>query len=338
MTEDKKRGTDSHSNDDPSDKQPNPTKPTDETNSKNTPSLASRIQSSASGLARQAFSASGSSGDAAQFLTTGSKAGTTTTTSSSALAAAEQYNQVSGPSAPSSAGAQLHGNNAATFRSTTTPQQGGFEIPRLTEEEFAQAGNDFLEPSASTSTIDKGKGKAREQLSSITHHHHAPGPADGSAVVSLLSDSTFDPTFSHEPAEIIETELSPPQQLTPAEIQMLESFRRQMIPQPDTSFPSTHRLTSASLVPDIDTILDSAPAQTDADAAALRDTVLANLPGSEDWVDVEERYHDEVWGWLKPTLEAAAKELEEKKEDPKGEDGPAVQRLKMVLTHMRAKL
>ncbi|KAE8346945.1 hypothetical protein BDV24DRAFT_122544 [Aspergillus arachidicola] len=336
MTEDKKRGTDNQGNDDLSSKPSNPAKPADKNNS-NTPSLASRIQSSASGLARQAFSAPGSSNDAAQFLTPGSKAGTTTTSSSSALAAAEQYNQVSGPSAPSSAGAQLRDSNAGTFRSTTTSQQGGFEIPHLTEEEFAQAGNDFLEPSASTSTINKGKGKVRDQFSSTTHHH-APEPTDGSAVISLLSDRTFDPTFPHDPAEIIETELSPPQQLTPAEIQMLETFRRQINPLPDASSPSTHRLTSASLVPEIDTILDSAPAQTDADAAALRDTVLANLPGSEDWVDVEERYHDEVWGWLKPTLEAAAKELEEKKEDQRGEDGPAVQRLKMVLTHMRAKL
>ncbi|KAE8166851.1 hypothetical protein BDV40DRAFT_225191 [Aspergillus tamarii] len=337
MTEDKKRGTDNnHSNDDPSNKSPNPAKPSDKNNS-NTPSLASRIQSSASGLARQAFSAPGSSGDAAQFLTTGSKAGTTTTSSSSALAAAEQYSQVSGPSAPSSAGAQLRDNNAGTFRSTTTPQQGGFEIPHLTEEEFAQAGNDFLEPSTSASTIDKGKGRATEQFSSATHQH-AQEPTDGSAVISLLSDRTFDPTFPYDPAEIIETELSPPQQLTPAEIQMLETFQRHMPPQPNTSSPSTHHLTSASLVPEIDTILDSAPAQTDADAAALRDTVLASLPGSEDWVDVEERYHDEVWGWLKPTLEAAAKELEEKNEGQRGEDGPAVQRLKMVLTHMRAKL
>ncbi|OGM50895.1 hypothetical protein ABOM_000467 [Aspergillus bombycis] len=335
MTEDKKRGTtnNNHSNDDPSDKPVKPAKPADK-NDTNTPSLASRIQSSASGLARQAFSAPGSSGDAAQFLTTGNKTGTSSS-SSSALAAAEQYSQVSGPSASSSAGPPLRDSNAGTFRSTTTPQQGGFEIPHLTEEEFAQTGNDFLEPSTSTSTRDKGKGKAKEQFSSISHHH-APEPTDGSAVISLLSDRTFDPTFPHEPAEIIETEPLPPQQLTPAEIQMLESFRRHITPQPDTS--STHRLTSASLVPEIDTILDSAPAQTGADAAALRDTVLASLPGSEDWVAVEERYHDEVWGWLKPTLEAAATELDEKKEDQRGEDGPAVQRLKMVLTHMRAKL
>ncbi|KAB8266217.1 hypothetical protein BDV32DRAFT_115273 [Aspergillus pseudonomiae] len=332
MTEDKKRGN-NHSNDDPSNKPPNSTKPADKNNT-DTPSLASRIQSSASGLARQAFSAPGSSGDAAQFLTTGSKA---STSSSSALAAAEHYNQVSGPSAPSSAGAQLRDSNAGTFRSTTTPQQGGFEIPHLSEEEFAQTGNDFLEPSTSTSTtIDKGKGKAREEVSSISHTH-APEPTDGSAVISLLSDRTFDPTFPHDPAEIIETELLPPQQLTQTEIQMLESFRRHITPQPDTASPSTHRLTSASLVPEIDTILDSAPALTDTDAATLRDCVLASLPGSEDWVDVEERYHDEVWGWLKPTLEAAARELEEK-EDPRGEDGPAVQRLKTVLTHMRAKL
>ncbi|KAB8238534.1 uncharacterized protein BDW43DRAFT_306392 [Aspergillus alliaceus] len=350
MTEDKKRGTDHSNNDKPSN---DPPKPTDKDNP-TTPSLANRIQSSASGLARQAFSTPSSS-DAALLANSGKPS-----SSSSALAPAEQYSQISGPSSRSQLRDTTH--NAETFRSptttTTTQQQGGFTIPQLTEEEFAHGdssslglGDDFLQPS------DKGKGKQRDlaSISSTTetstthgyHHHqqHILNPTDGSAVLSLLSSKTFDPSFppsAHEPLDIIETEPSPPQPLSPAEIQMLETFRRHMTPSLDASAPapaSTHRLTSASLVPDIDTILGSAAVQTDVDAAALRDSVLGSLPGSEDWVAVEERYHDEVWGWLRPTLEAAAKEIEERKEkqgNQRGEDGPAVQRLKMILRHMRA--
>lgn len=78
------------------------------------------------------------------------------------------------------------------------------------------------------------------------------------------------------------------------------------------------------------------------DTETLRNMVLSHLPGAEDWMAVEERYHDEVWGYLRPTLEAAKKEIEEKKEKEKQgspnvrKDGPAVRRLKMILRHMQA--
>ncbi|KAF7594931.1 hypothetical protein BBP40_007739 [Aspergillus hancockii] len=346
MTEDKKRGTTDNQN---------PKSPSSNTNSqalnnnKNTtnrdnnpapPSLATRIQNSASGLARNAFSSS----DTTQLLSTNGKASTTTPSSSSALATATE--QTSGLSALSS-GAQWRDRNAVTFRSPTaaTAAHGGFDIPQLTEEEFARGADASLgdDTILTTSYQGKGKGKAQELY---THHPFTPSPTitnqdpnDGSAVLSLLTDKTFDPTFppsAHEPEALIENELAHPQ-LTVAEMQMLETFRRHM--PPDTSAStSPRRLTSASLVPDIGMILDSAPGQVDMDTAALRDSVLASLPGSEDWVAVEERYHDEVWGYLKPALEAAAKEIGERKEEgPRmGEDGPAVQRLKMILKHMRA--
>ena len=71
--------------------------------------------------------------------------------------------------------------------------------------------------------------------------------------------------------------------------------------------------------------------------------MLTGLPGAEDWVAVEEMYQDEVWGYLKPALQAAAKEMEEQNQGQDqgqggstGEDGPAVARLKMILRHMRA--
>ena len=67
---------------------------------------------------------------------------------------------------------------------------------------------------------------------------------------------------------------------------------------------------------------------------------MAELPGSNEWVEVQARYHDEVWGYLRPALEAAKTEIEEKKDGDAAEgqghdgDGPAVRRLKMILRHM----
>ncbi|KAJ5926294.1 hypothetical protein N7516_008067 [Penicillium verrucosum] len=72
-------------------------------------------------------------------------------------------------------------------------------------------------------------------------------------------------------------------------------------------------------------------------STSLRDAVLANLPGAGDWIGVQERYHDEVWGYLQPVLEDARAEIEEKGVEGlgAGEDGPAVRRLKMILMHMK---
>ncbi|KAE8149687.1 hypothetical protein BDV25DRAFT_130152 [Aspergillus avenaceus] len=316
MTEDKKRGTN-----DPSKQTPETSDP----DHADSPSLASRIQNSATGLAKNAFSAQSASADTALLANSG-KAGPARSSSS----AAEQYRDMVGAGSSTAQGTERT-INAETFRSSTE-QGGGFEIPGLTRRKGLDG-----------SLMDGGKekGKAKEvgnARSGATPAQVNLLPTDGSAVMSLLDDQTFDPSFppsADEPFEMIDTELSYPP-LTQEEIQIIDSFRRHMAPSNDAPF--THRLAPASLVPDIDTILDSAAPQTDSEATLLRDNVLASLPGSEDWVPVEERYHDEVWGYLKPTLEAARKEMEEAKDEPRKEDGPAVTRLKTVLGHMRAKL
>jgi len=64
----------------------------------------------------------------------------------------------------------------------------------------------------------------------------------------------------------------------------------------------------------------------------LRDEVLGSLPGARDWVCVQERYHDEVWGFLEPVLEAARTEMEGQERGSR--EGPAVRRLRMILGHM----
>ncbi|EAW20198.1 uncharacterized protein NFIA_098270 [Aspergillus fischeri NRRL 181] len=363
-----KRGTGEKSPNDPR-KQADSRKSDPE--SQNPPSLANRIQNSAAGLARSAFNAAGSSAGAAQVLGSGSKAGPSSSASSSALAAAEQYRETATPTSSNRASTN---HPAASFRSSSAGQQGAFELPPLTEDEFQRTYDESqvhssidFPPSTETETdTGKGKGKASKTLSDFSNIEPSssssglnnlntawqntlpttatPLPSDGEAVVSLLSDASFDPEFpstAEEPFEPIETELLPPQ-LTPSEIKMIESFRRHAALETSTPTPATeplsqtHRLTSFSLVPDIESVLDSVPAAQATDATALRDAVLMGLPGAAEWIAVEERYHDEVWGYLRPTLEAAAKEMEERKEQGAPvEDGPAVRRLKMILRHMQ---
>ncbi|KAL4883782.1 hypothetical protein BJY04DRAFT_24098 [Aspergillus karnatakaensis] len=315
--------------------------PDSEQTSRGSQSLASRIQRSASELARNAFLPSTASADTAHLLSDSSKAAPS---SSSALAAAEQYRE-SGGSSSSSARAQTSHVPTETFRSQPSADPGGFHLPGLTEDEFqASYGDDMLNSGEYTG---KGKGKAIQSDggSGLSSYHDGITaaatllPSDGDAVVSILSDKTFDPEFpptANEPPEYLDTEPTPPQ-LTPAEVQMIESFRRQLPQCLDSqrSPEQSRQLNPQSLVPDIGSFLDSLPASTITPATTLRDSVLTSLPGAADWISVEERYHDEVWGYLQPSLEAAAKEIESNKDSPGSEYGPAVRRLKMILQHMQ---
>ncbi|OKL58400.1 hypothetical protein UA08_06090 [Talaromyces atroroseus] len=185
---------------------------------------------------------------------------------------------------------------------------------------------------------------------------------DGAAVVSLLSDPSFQPGLvdnSHFndawdndaadadgfPTTTITTRPQLMTTLSADEKRIIDSFRRQSELERSGS---TGRITSRSLIPGIDTFLATSSysygmgeQEDDRNGnSALREAVLSYLPGAEDWVGVEERYHDEVWGYLRPVMEDAARELEERKDDgggdsTRGRDGPAVQRLKMILRHMR---
>ncbi|CAL5867268.1 uncharacterized protein PFLUO_LOCUS1483 [Penicillium psychrofluorescens] len=365
-------------------------------NNPSTQSLASRIQSSATNLARSAFQPPGSAAEISRTLanTTNSKAaGPSSLPSSSTQYHAASQDALGVPSSStrqtgpgSSAAAESFRSNAVG--STSAETQGGFTLPPLTEEEFQQqqrqehhlddgdivlgdrdrdgdgVSSDPLGPLQSETGNWKGKQRAydptqrrfdtaweRGQPASFQGIDGSSSQAqinatDGAGVVSLLSDPAFDAGFpsttetgDEEPELETDLAFSEPPPLTPAEIEMLDSFRRRMTPPPPHSTQSQH-LTSFSLVPDIDTFLQlndtSAAAETTSTSTSLRDNVLSHLPGATDWIGVQDRYHDEVWGFLRPALEAAKTEMEEKRQDPhsEDEDGPAVRRLKMILKHM----
>lgn len=380
-TRENMRGTpnpppDAQSDDSGAARQPNPnTEPPPSTSHSPPPrSLASRVQTSAAGLARSAFQGTGAG--AAQTLasaTEGKAAGPSSAARGEGLASRE---------IPGSAGVQQGSGSGAgrteavvgqAFREGTRlgAPQGGFEVSGITEEEFQRAGSipdigiaqqrDVGGDRAPDLQAEVGswKGKqraydpAQEQYSSAWERANTNErsdavqvPAtDGDAVVNILSDTSFDPSFGAEleaDGFDVDQEAAPPP-LTREEIDMLESFRREVQREggPGPHAP-VQQLSSSSLVPDIDMFLQqndpTGYEQTNtAGATSLRDDVLANLPGAEDWVDVHERYHDEVWGYLRPALEAAKNELDEKVEQGTAadEDGPAVRRLKQILRQMK---
>ncbi|KUL86424.1 hypothetical protein ZTR_08089 [Talaromyces verruculosus] len=191
---------------------------------------------------------------------------------------------------------------------------------------------------------------------------------DGAEVVNLLADPSFQPGLvtwddnqhyddrdttssglgfdlafnDNDPLDAESFPHALAMSLSPTEMQVLDSFRRQQPyyqqHQTDQSQEGKKKITAYSLVPDIDSFLSQYDTRkTDDDA--LRNEVITNLIGAEEWLTVDERYNDDVWGYLRPAVEAAAAEIKEKEENPAREgdgdgDGPAVKRLKMILRHM----
>jgi hypothetical protein len=351
-----------------------------------TPSLATRIQSSAAGLARSAFQPG--STDTAQTLanSTSSKPAAPSSSSSLSTTHLQTARDLSAPAHSASHGPS---SGPQTFREDGDAATGSFALPPLTEEEF-QRGTAYddksglLQTDTTTHTTRtnetepythhdlqtttgpwKGKARAQDptqlQFETAWQRQHAYNPqqseqhldtADGSAVVDLLSDSTFDPNFE-DPVTVNDIELdisAAPAPLSAAEVEALDSFRRGLGLGPDGQSVEDGRparITATSLVPDIDTFLSQEGAGfgiegtgTATGPTSLRDDVLNRLPGAGDWVGVHERYHDEVWGFLEPVLEAARAEIEEEEQQGQegiggGVDGPAVRRLKMILVHMK---
>ena len=388
----------SSSNTNPNTTSPRNTNTNNNDTQNTTPSLPSRIQSSASNLARNAFFNSTPPGDIANALPGGSKAGPASATGARG-GTAHYHTEASIPpgSSSSSSARGIAGENGTggSFRSGSTAQSqddeeafqrgyqdDGGDLGFLDNQQHLQEDLGIGHPYTAHDT-GKGKEKATEPdapspstfddiwqttttTTSSIPQTQLPHPQlqnqhqDGAEVLTLLSSPSFNPDFppsldelnNNPDATLIPTDLSdqpPPlphtqdETLTQTEMQVLDSFRRQD-PHPHQQQGQRRNLNSTSLVPDIGAFLDTTPQQNnkvDADATSLRDAVLTGLPGAEDWVAVEEMYQDEVWGYLKPALQAAAKEMEEQQQNQSqggstGEDGPAVARLKMILRHMGA--
>ncbi|KAJ5698659.1 hypothetical protein N7462_000664 [Penicillium macrosclerotiorum] len=270
------------------------------------PTLATRIQRSAAALARTALPSSGP--DTTHTLSSA----TSKATPSSSSSAHPLVSQDIGSASRTPATTLAHPPRP-TFRTTPKPK-----IPHPN-----------LLPPAS----QKGKQPASADYSSAWARATQD---DGAAVVALLNSPDFNADFNAASEPDMSDEPAP---LTAEEIAALEAFRRGVGAAGADAAPGA-RLTSASLVPDIDAFLAQDSAGPGETVAALRDRVLGKLAGAEEWVGVHERYHDEVWGFLRPALEAAKAEMEEKR-DGEGEgesegEGPAVRRLRMILEHMRA--
>ena len=187
---------------------------------------------------------------------------------------------------------------------------------------------------------------------------------DGAAVVSLLSDPGFsvdDPAaysemYDHETA-VIDPLLS---RMTSRELGVLGQIKAQL-PQ-----PPTHRTPAPTnqlnLLPSFEHLSTFTNGKPGSDAAPtlqaeesypyLIPDTIATMPHSDpssgnssegsvahllQWLDVLNRYQDEVWGDMLPLVQDARKEVEQAKNGIADEQhaGPAIRRLAMVFAHLK---
>ena len=149
---------------------------------------------------------------------------------------------------------------------------------------------------------------------------------DGAAVVALLLDPTF--AADEEPRNTLALETDGTEG---------QKKKRTQSRKREESIDVLHTSNSISLIPDF----GPPPTLFPVSLAMQRDNYrnqgyLEPEPGDvQSWIDILDRYHDEVWGDMLPLVQESRQELKMANENKTClQSGPAIQRLKMILRHL----
>ena len=149
---------------------------------------------------------------------------------------------------------------------------------------------------------------------------------DGAAVVALLLDPTF--AADEEPRTTLALEIDGTEW---RKNKRMQSRKR------EESIGVLHTSKSFSLIPDFDPPSKSFPASfaTQRDNYRKQDCPGPGPGDVQSWIDILDRYHDEVWGDMLPLVQMSRQELKMANENKTClQSGPAIQRLKMILQHL----
>jgi hypothetical protein len=158
---------------------------------------------------------------------------------------------------------------------------------------------------------------------------HSINGNDGAAVVALLSDPTFN--VDDEPTD------SWPVVAVSKDQDKLGSPRLELPPyKPVDPLAPINPL---DLMPDFNSSWDSMHAfnklwnSTSYEGQSFSDPMYGD---TQPWVDILNRYHDEVWGDMLPLIQEARDEAKLAEASPEGalQDRPALRRLGMLLKHL----
>ena len=317
--------------------------------------LASRIFSSASGLARDAFKNSGN--DLSSEITSSSTLGGKVQGSSSSPNAQWQStvgandSRVASGQQQSAAGLR----NGEKFRSTSVQQDGVDQF-----EEFQQQRDQpsvKINSENASSWIQQFQRQAPNPNSAEDYNNpielytgsHIPGLDDGAEVRGLLSDPSFfagtDEAEVTEMQEISDSDVADlfPQNFSADEAKAAKSIRSALPPAP------THKPMPADHPLNLRPSFESSDARVKAELQHLAATLESTGPDGalhfsdsaqqehwlREWADVLNGYTDEVWGNVLLEVRAAKIELEEILIGTKSLDSKALSRLKMILNHTK---
>lgn len=334
------------------------------------PSMATRLGDSASGLMSDVLGTSSANGLLSRFAagtTDGSKSQSSSSTSGPSESSTAVQNFKSGPNAG------VASSEAAipreSFRSSPTVTQRTEKGAQYEFDEFLFNGDGPLVAEHGTKEIYNGR------LNSHTEHDQMPVMVtqsatslplngDGAAVVALLSEPDFsaDDPSAYQDMYDQEVAVTDPliSRLTSQQLDLLTKIKAQL-PQPpihrapaptnplnllpsfdqlssDTNGQSGWNATTTLHAGESYTYLTSDSTNTwshgEVSNRQFRDGTEAHLL---QWLDVLNRYQDEVWGDILPLVQDARKEIEQAKNrnDNEVHEGPAVRRLGMVFAHLQ---
>lgn len=315
-----------------------------EENLSNDITFPQRVQSSASGLAREVVfgaRASDASSVLTETLVAESKA-------ESSAASSVQSDTSLGREAFGSSSEDLFDTSSQTywdrlFRSPPTPREAlGFDTQfemgeAALRDDDASSHRALSEPgrAPTAATVADGVESIQPRFDAVWDSSKAHSEKDfrrlldvndGSAVVELLSDSSFQPAFSFESARDDDQLYT----ILAEEIGVAHEFNMLLA----TSMSLGEQCTDGAF----ETAVSQLPNQRNAnDNQPFRNGQPVPFARMKTFFDEIENYHEDVWGFLRPYVAAARLEIVERRGRDDGDisDGPAVRRLGMMLGHLR---
>ena len=316
--------------------------PASSSNAEGTSSFAGRVGASASGLLRSSF------GNQSPGAVTGSLASLTADTAKGG----PSNSTGTGETSSSSQAASYRGDDDAPGRSLAgEPFRSGHgrggvsaDCGQAAFNEFAaspQALQPDLEPTQkptassgwlpiqSFATADQNKDPIDTWRVSARNEEQPTSGNDGAAVVALLSDPTFN--VEEEPTNSWAAEA------TTRDHDKLGDSRIEQWPHKsvDPLAPANH----LDLMPDFNSSWDSMQTSnafqnpTAYEGQRFSDPTFGDI---QPWVDILNRYHNEVWGDMLPLVQEAREEVKAAEASPEGalQDRPALRRLGVLLKHL----
>ena len=153
---------------------------------------------------------------------------------------------------------------------------------------------------------------------------------DGAAVVALLSDPAF--TVDEQPSSNLDLETDGAEDESYRRLQTGKGMAKGMAKSVDVVHPPS----PLGLMPDFGApwTLKHMLLATQNGIDERRHCLEAGFFEVQPWIDILNRYHDEVWGEMLPLVQEACKESTAANEKQRGpRDSPALRRLRMVLKH-----